>query len=734
MTMTSRFSAILAVALAVSTASGQEAGKGFGHSAHGQAFDTGMRTKPWKMEGIGSAPFQITTKVPEVKDWFNQGNALLHSFWYEEAERTFRWCLKLDPDCAMAYWGLAVTGFNWSNMASRYGKTYDRYRTFLKEAVARKDKVSPRERSFIEAWEAAYAEGNKDSGGTLSKKLLEIVAAYPDDIEAKSYAGLYSIGHKTAADNDKLLQDVLAKAPDHPGAHHYRIHSWDFPDPKKGVDSCQKYGTVAPLIGHAQHMPGHIFSKVGMWHEAAIAMDAASRVELNYMNKRLALPFEAWNYAHNRNYLSYIQEQLGMADAAIHGARDLIAAPMDPQYNNYESFNTGKEALLRALVKFARWEEILRPGSIPWRDENPYSKQRAFVDGMAYAGVGRIEEAKVRLAVLMGKKGDSAATDEELFAAKGQDPSLLAAQILAAMGRPADGAKVLKEEADKDLKSISGSSHPFGDPPSDPIITPRIEADLLMKAGNPKDAIPYYEATLKFQKNDGFSLAGLALAHAAIGERDKARTYAGRLRYVWSNADRDLPQLRAVERLGLGEKPVPETPAPERRYRPSDLNRFGPSNWQPFDAPNLRVTDSNGRTVRLSDYRGKNVVLVFYLSDECVHCMEQLKKLDASSAAFDKENTAVLAVSSASPKQIRESLKLGEIGFRLLSDKDHENARRFASYDDFEGIELHSTILIDAEGKVRWKRTGGDPFDKVDWLLGEVKRVNGALASAHVSR
>ena len=76
-----------------------------GHSAHGAAFDIGPRQKPWVMEGIGVAPFPITTKNPEVQKWFNQGNALMHSFWYYEAERSFRWCLKLEPDNAMAYWG-----------------------------------------------------------------------------------------------------------------------------------------------------------------------------------------------------------------------------------------------------------------------------------------------------------------------------------------------------------------------------------------------------------------------------------------------------------------------------------------------------------------------------------------------------------------------------------------------------------------------------------------------------
>ena len=90
-----------------------------GHSRHGTAFDSGLRQRPWKMEGIGHTHFPITTKVPEVQEWFDQGNTLLHSFWFEEAERSFRWCIKLDPDCAMAYWGLARYGTRTGSRAAR---------------------------------------------------------------------------------------------------------------------------------------------------------------------------------------------------------------------------------------------------------------------------------------------------------------------------------------------------------------------------------------------------------------------------------------------------------------------------------------------------------------------------------------------------------------------------------------------------------------------------------------
>src|SRR5688572_22614332 len=117
-----------------------------GHSKHGAAFDAGPRQKPWVMEGIGKSHFAITTSNPEVQKWFDQGITLLHSFWYYEAERAFRWALKLDPECAMAYWALA-----------RSVGDDKRSIELIKEATKRKHKVSERERLFIEMDEAAYA-------------------------------------------------------------------------------------------------------------------------------------------------------------------------------------------------------------------------------------------------------------------------------------------------------------------------------------------------------------------------------------------------------------------------------------------------------------------------------------------------------------------------------------------------------------------------------------------------
>ncbi len=700
----------------------------FGHSKHGSAFDSGMRTRPWIMKGIGNAPFPITTKNPEVQKWFDQGNALLHSFWFEEAERSFRWCLKLDPDCAMAHWSLARCGFNWFSMGAPNfdGKDFERYKVFLKEAVRRKYKVSDRERMYIEAWERATAPTTTAHVKVITQELQQIAIQYPDDIEAKALLALFNIGQGSAFANELVIQQVLAKNPMHPGAHHASIHNWDGLSSEQSIRSCEKYGKAAPEIGHALHMPGHIYSKIGMWHEAAIAMDSATRIELRYMNDRLALPFETWNYPHNRNYLCYIQEQLGMAEASLQGARDMLAAPRDPELNAGPEgaiASQGHGALVRALVKFERWTDILTQGVVDWNSTADFGKlERAYLECLAFAGLGRLEEAKKSLKDMkeVGAKLDEGMKPHIDFAT-----NIAEGKLALAEGRFAEGEKLLQFAADFEAKQRKEGAY-ANDPPSDPWPVTRLLGDHYLNQGDTKTAIASYEKSLKNEPNDGFSLAGLALAHHAAGNREQAVHFAGRLEYVWSQADPKLKWLEDVRKLNLSPRPIAETPERERLYKPKSLDTVGPMNWQPFQAPRLQVIDRSGKSVRLEDYAGKNVILVFFLGDACVHCVGQLKSLNDRAADFLAQNTVMLAVCSASPEKLKASTVLGQASINFLSDNAHENARRFSSYDDFEEMELHSTILIDKSGRVRWKRTGGDPFMNIDFLLNELKRINGS--------
>lgn len=702
-----------------------------GHSHLGSAFDSGLRTKPWKFEGLGTARFPISTKNAELQPWYDQGNELLHSFWFEEAERTFRWCLKLEPGNAMVYFGLARCGLNWFTVGVGNEPDLARFREFLKEAVKRKDTVSERERLYIEAWDAAWAKTGDDSKKEIINRLQKLCVLYPDDIEAKCQLAFYNIGQGSELANELLIQQILNVNPMHPGAHHARIHNWDDVDGAQAVASCELYGKAAPGVGHALHMPGHIYSGIGMWHEGAIAMDSATRVELRHMNERLAFPFENWNYPHNRDYLCYIQEQLGHADASIRGSRDILNSPKDPATRASEY--PAVLPLSRAFLKFERWDQILDDKALPTPQDPGLALFKQAAQVIALAELGRKDQARESLKAFQAR--NRALLDEQIAKTPDQadkirkdaaenEPALFRtaeAKVLLAEGRRLDAIRLLLEIAEKER--LDREQHKYAnDPPSDPWPAMRLVGDVYLSGGDLGSAIDAYDRALSVVPNDAWSLAGLAKAHAARGNTQQATRYAGRFLAVWSGADPNLKLMKEVLALNLNATAKAETLRPERVYDPSALDKLGPSNWQPFASPELDCLDMARKHVRLSNYRGKNVLLVFYLSDQCVHCMEQLGAINKRISEFGDANTVVLAVSAATPEMNKDSVKLSPFKVTLLSDVNHANARRFSSYDDFEDMELHSTILIDAKGQVRWKRTGGDPFGDVDYLLGEIKR------------
>jgi peroxiredoxin len=469
-----------------------------------------------------------------------------------------------------------------------------------------------------------------------------------------------------------------------------------------------------------------------MWHEAAIAMDSATRVELSYMNNRLALPYETWNYAHNRDYLCYIQEQLGRANESIQGAKDLIAAPMDPEVNPADAYWT-QFPLLRALVKFERWSEILDGKTLKPVKEPLGELMRSGAEVLALVKMDRRFEAREKLRTLQATIEQMKNDKNPQTALPPDFPMPSIVQVAEAWLRLAEGDRlggltILMAAAEEERKAREEGKY-ANDPPFDPWPIMRLVGDTFAGSGDHRAAVEAFAKALEQEPNDAWCLAGLAKSWNAMGDKSKAREFAGQLMAVWSGADKGLRPMQDVLALNLDVKPTPKTPRPERTYVPSQLAHLGPSNWMPFAAPKLTVTNVNGKPVKLEDFRGKNVLLVFYLTDTCVHCVEQLGMINTKAEEFEAADTVLLAVSSDSPEKNKAN-QLASFKLTLLSDKNHENARRFASYDDFEDMELHSTILIDREGRVRWKRTGGDPFTKIDYLLAEINRWGGKAPEA----
>lgn len=715
----------------------------WGHSNHGSAYDEGPRQRPWKMEGIGETPFPITSSSPEVQEWFDQGIALMHGFWYYEAERSFRWCLKLDPECAMAYWGMSLA-------TSKDFGGKERPADFLAQAVERMDQVTPRERAYIRVSQAMAEakEADKDERDEAMNEAMvlldKLAMDYPDDVEAKALYWLLTgraLGEKREYARfgmESVLDSILAKDPDHVGALHYRVHNWDGKEGHYAIDSCMKLGDLAPGCGHLLHMPGHVLSGIGLWQEAAIAMDRATRVEKDYMKERMIVPENNWDYIHNLHYLGYIQEQLGMIEQALIGADQLLAAPASTEGSYFKVIT--KNALVRALIKFERWDQLLDPQRVYWNEDDEIEQTiAAYARLRAHIGLGNLEEAEELFeswseeiegyTPTPPKPGES--PDPEAFVRmrifKMMEKKLVEIRGLMqlARGEHLEGLATLSAAAEEQVDEWEN------DPPMDPTFLYNLLGDEYLKLGAPKLAIECYERTLETVFHDGFALAGLVVAHHELGQEERAREAMAKLGVVWSDADRPNRWLSAAEATGIEVEPYLDAAVEQRNYKVEVLDKFGPSLWIPTEAPRLTAADAKGAPASLSDYRGQNVLAIFYLGEECVHCIEQINLAEEHLEDIAALNTVVIGISKDEVEEIAEQQE--SLGVVLLSDPDFSSARRFHSYDDFEELELHSTFIIDAEGRVHWSRIGGEPFTDFDFIISELQRLDRASATRTAS-
>lgn len=305
----------------------------------------------------------------------------------------------------------------------------------------------------------------------------------------------------------------------------------------------------------------------------------------------------------------------------------------------------------------------------------------------------------------------------------------LKARLALARGETLVGLGLLADAAEKGFTQ----QREYADPPIYPEALYNTLGEAYLDAKSPLLAAQAFEKALTLTKNDLFALSGLVRAYAATGETAKATDAMARLLYVTRNADAGLWPVALARKTGITAAPRGNAPASQRDYAKTALDGYGPSKWEPYAAPQLSVVDGTGKTVTLADYAGKNVILVFYLNEECAHCMEQLQAISAKKADWARLDTMVLAVSSAKADPSAMAFKpVDGAAVQLLTDTDHVNARRFKSYDDFEEIELHSTTLIDKQGRAYWARFGGDPFKDTAFLEKQLKRMNDLVAPSVV--
>ncbi|PYX39546.1 MAG: hypothetical protein DMG75_00445, partial [Acidobacteria bacterium] len=228
---------------------------------------------------VGSVSFPVSCS-PAAQKVFSRSVAMLHSFWYEEAARSFSSVADADPTCAMAWWGVAMSYYHplWEPPTA----------DALQKGVSaiRKSKVleakTERERAYIAALGAFYeADPSLDylsRNRTYSQAMERVYRSNPQDSEAAVFYALSLVASASPTDKTyanqrqagAILEKILTTQPDHPGVAHYLIHSYDNPVlASQGLEAARRYARIAPAVPHALHMPSHIFVRVGLWDDAA---------------------------------------------------------------------------------------------------------------------------------------------------------------------------------------------------------------------------------------------------------------------------------------------------------------------------------------------------------------------------------------------------------------------------------------------------------------------------------
>jgi peroxiredoxin len=718
-----------------------------GHSYHGEAFDDGPRRAAYVMGTTGKVKFPVTTKVPDAQLFFEQGIGQLHGFWYLEAERSFRQAAALDADCAMAYWGMAMANVN----------NEKRAKPFLAEATKRNKGLTPYETMWIDALSAYYDGKGDDTARRREyvRKLEAIVQDFPNEAEPKAFLALqiWNNDNKLKITSyqavDALLDQVFAIEPMHP-AHHYRIHLWDGEKPARALTAAARCGPASPGIAHMWHMPGHTYSKLHRYEDAAYQQEASGRVDHAFMVRDGVMPYQIHNYFHNQEWLVRDLSIVGRAHDAVGLAKNLVELPRHPKHNlatnGGSGAGLGRARLMDVLAQYELWDEYLRLADTVYLDADgtPESQVRRLrYLGVAHAAKGdaaaadaRVKELETVLTCVKAEQ-DAAAEKAEAEAEERKEPE---EQVTAAAGRARRGQRDRRREIERAVAHIRGqqalaaADYKTALELLDKARLPKEKlAPVHLLAGDKAKAEQFAKEAVEANKNEAYPLAVQVGVLFACGKKDEAKAAFETLRAAASRPDLDVPVFAKLAPIaaefGFGGdwRVAPKDPA-DVGERPS-LDSLGPFRWHPSPAADWQLRTADGRSIGLHDFRGKPVVVLFYLGHGCVHCTEQLSAFAPVAKDFEQAGISIVAISTDTVEELSKSLNAvktkddATFPIPLVSDAAKDVFKKYRAYDDFENLPLHATFLVDGRGQVRWQDIAAEPFSDAKFLLAEAKRL-----------
>jgi tetratricopeptide (TPR) repeat protein len=504
---------------------------------------------------LGDHRHIISTSIPRAQDYFNQGLRLVFGFNHGEAIRAFREAQRLDPSCAMCFWGEALAHGPHVNAPMDSAGAVAAWAA-LERAVALAPRAPAAERAYIRALEARYAARPPANRSPLdsayARAMGRVVAEYPEDLDAATlYAEAlmdlrpWAYWQKDGTPYPQTdviltqLERVLARNPNHPGACHYYIHAVEAVAPEKAVPCAERLATLMPGAGHMVHMPGHIYIRVGRYADAITANVHAVHADETYIaSERPSGIYPVGYYPHNYHFLSFAATMAGRSEAAIEAARKLAANLPVEVVRQVPPFQQLLPYDVLVLTRFGRWDQVLA-APLPPSDLRVTTGLVYYARGVAHAARGQWAEAQAALdTVTQIAAGTNPADQTAMTSGEGENKIVmdiamhaLTGEIAFRQGKLADAAGHLRAAARLE------DSFNYVEPPQWYYPVRATLGAILLKAGQPAEAEAVYREDLTRFPENGWSLFGLEASLRAQGKTQEADVVRGRRQKAWSSAD-----------------------------------------------------------------------------------------------------------------------------------------------------------------------------------------------------
>jgi tetratricopeptide (TPR) repeat protein len=508
-------------------------------------------------ERLGRVEFPISCNA-EAQARFERALALLHSFWWTEAGRAFEAVAEADPTCAMAYWGTAlVQRGNW--FAGPPGPQAVRAGLAAAERAAALSPPTPREQGYVAAVRTLFHDAERRDHRERSLAYEEAMRAlserHPDDPEAAVFFALALTANASSTDKTferqkragSILEPLFQRRPDHPGLAHYLIHTYDAPPiAHLGAEAARQYGQIAPSVPHAQHMPSHIFTRLGMWQES-IEANTASAAAARAYEEAQGLGGVSFDRAHAWDYLAYAHLQLGQDGPAEALVREVTGAEAAPSIATDYAFAA---IPARFALERGRWQEAARLAVRPSPGFRAGEAITHFARGVGAARSGDPAAAESEMAALATLRAELEGAGESYWSQIVEAQRLGVAAWVAHAGGHGDEALRLIARAAEIEETVD--KHPVT---PGPILPAReLEGDLLMELDRPGDALRAYERALTLEPNRARTLYGAARAAERAGDLAGARErYAAYVRLM-ERADGERQELAAARAFLAGRR------------------------------------------------------------------------------------------------------------------------------------------------------------------------------------